>query len=165
MSTKLFSFQKIDISPLSDSFLRYHLQAMASLMVESTTKMLDKWSKLVSSGMPEINVESEISHAAGEIIAKTSFGISFESGRKVFDKLREMQVTLFQSNRYVGVPYNKLMCPIQSLKAKKLGKEIDGLLLSIINDRQKSNKGGTHVGVHSHGGWSSTIGDKALLMP
>ena len=23
----------------------------------------------------------------------------------------------------------------------------------------------THVGVHSHGGWSSTIGDKALLMP
>ena len=97
----------------------------------------------MSSGMPEINVESEISHAAGEIIAKTSFGISFESGRKVFDKLREMQVTLFQSNRYVGVPYNKLMCPIQSLKAKKLGKEIDGLLLSIINDRQKSNNVGT----------------------
>ena len=113
-------------------------------MVESTTKMLDKWNKLVSSGMPEIDVESEISHAAGEIIAQISFGISFESGRKVFDKLREMQVTLFQSNRYVGVPYSKLLCPIQSLKAKKLGKEIDGLLLSIINDRKKhSNNGGT----------------------
>ncbi|XP_034711606.1 cytokinin hydroxylase [Vitis riparia] len=128
---------------ISPAFSPANLKAMASLMVESTTKMLDKWSSLVGTGMPEIDVESEISHAAGEIIAKTSFGISFESGRKVFDKLRAMQITLFKSNRYVGVPFSKLMCPIQSLKAKRLGKEIDGLLLSIIADRKKSNSTAT----------------------
>lgn len=116
---------------------------MASLMVESTTKMLDKWSSLVNSGMPEIDAERELSHTAGEIIAKTSFGISFECGRKVFDKLRDMQVTLFNSNRYVGVPFSNLMCPKQSLKTKRLGKEIDGLLLSMIADRKKSNYAGT----------------------
>lgn len=136
------ALEKFDIFSTKLCFLGYHLQAMASLMVESTTKMIDKWSTLVSSGMAEIDVESEIVNAAAEIIAKTSFGISFETGRKVFAKLREIQVTLFQSNRFVGVPFGKLMVPIKSMKAKRLGKEIDGLLLSIINDRKKSNNGG-----------------------
>ncbi|KDP22269.1 hypothetical protein JCGZ_26100 [Jatropha curcas] len=116
--------------------------AMTSLMVESTTNMLDKWGALVNSGYKEIDVEREIIAIAGEIIAKTSFGIGYEDGREVIEKLRAMQYTLFKTNRYVGVPFSKLLCPKQSLKAKSLGKEIDDLLLSIIRDRKKSKNGG-----------------------
>ncbi|CAN0902774.1 Cytochrome P450 734A1 [Linum grandiflorum] len=112
---------------------------MSSLMVESTTRMLDEWTMLVSSGAPEIDVESHITATAGEIIAKTSFGVDYnESGRMVVEKLRAMQLTLFNSNRYVGVPYSKIMCPRKTLDAKKLGKEIDSLLLSIISTRKNN---------------------------
>lgn len=115
-------------------------QVMANLMVESTTTMLDKWTSLINSGKPEIDVETEITTTAGEIIAKTSFGISYLSGHKVVQKLRALQMTLFKSNRYVGVPFNKFFCPKQTLDAKILGKEIDRLFLSIITERQKSIK-------------------------
>ena len=111
---------------------------MASLMVEPAKKMLDRWATLINSGKPEIDVEREITTTAGEIIARTSFGLSYQNGSKVFEKLRAMQITLFNSNRYVGVPFSKWMCPKKSLEAKKLGKEIDHLLLSIIDARKKS---------------------------
>ncbi|KAJ9164185.1 hypothetical protein P3X46_023791 [Hevea brasiliensis] len=117
------------------------VKAMASLMVESTTKMLDKWTSLVNSGCQEVDVEREIIATAGEIIAKTSFGIGYENGRQVFEKLRAMQFTLFKTNRYVGVPFSRFLCPKQTLEAKNLGQEIDDLLMTIIRDRRNSNGG------------------------
>ncbi|CAI9771916.1 unnamed protein product [Fraxinus pennsylvanica] len=125
---------------ITPAFSPANLKGMSSLMVESVTRMLDHWTDLINSGKPEIDVEKEIISTAGEIIAKTSFGMSYENGRKVLEKLREMQITLFKSNRYVGVPFSNFMNPKQTLKAKKLGKEIDALLLSIITARSKSSK-------------------------
>ncbi|KAK4480743.1 hypothetical protein RD792_013825 [Penstemon davidsonii] len=127
---------------ITPAFSPANLKAMASLMVDSATNMLDKWASLIDSGHHEINVESEIIGTAGEIIAKTSFGINYENGRKVFEKLRTVQITLFKSNRYVGVPFGKFLNPKQFLKAKKLGKEIDTLLRSIITDRSNKPRSG-----------------------
>ncbi|KAL3653529.1 hypothetical protein CASFOL_003210 [Castilleja foliolosa] len=122
---------------ITPAFSPSNLNAMASSMIDSTTNMLDRWVGLISSGHPEIDVEREIIGTAGEIIAKTSFGISNEKkyGRRVLEKLRDMQITLFQSNRYVGVPFGKFLNPNQNRKAKILGKEIDELLGAIISDR------------------------------
>lgn len=110
---------------------------MSSFMVESTTKMLNRWAELINSGEPEIDVEREIIATAGEIIAKSSFGISHEDGKKVLDKLRAMQITLFKSNRFVGVPFNQFITPKHTVEARRLGKEIDTLLKSIISARRK----------------------------
>ncbi|KAF5480417.1 hypothetical protein F2P56_001169 [Juglans regia] len=126
---------------ITPAFHPTNLKVMATLMVESTTKMLDKWATLINSSRPEIDVESEITTTAGEIIAKTSFGISYQSGQNVLKKLKTLQMTLFKSNRFVGVPFSKLFCPKQTREAKMLGKEIDQLFLSIIDDRKKSIKG------------------------
>lgn len=100
--------------------------------------MLDRWTALINSGRPEIDAEREITATAGIIIAKTSFGMSYHSGQEVFKKLRALQETLFNSNRFVGVPFNKILCPKQNLQAKMLGREIDRLLLTIITDRKNS---------------------------
>ncbi|XWS61171.1 hypothetical protein CRYUN_Cryun07bG0103000 [Craigia yunnanensis] len=126
---------------ITPAFSPANLKAMASLMVEPATKMLDRWATLINSGKPEIDVEREITATAGEIIARTGFGFSYQNGSKVYEKLRAMQITLFNSNRYVGVPFSKWMCPKKNLEAKKLGKEIDQLLLSIIDARKKSSDG------------------------
>lgn len=114
---------------------------MASSMVYTTKTMLDKWSTLIinsSSMKAEIDIEKEIIATTGEIIAKTSFGISYEKGHKVFEKLRAIQQALFKSSRFVGVPFGKFMFPKQTFEAKRLGKEVDKLLLSIINVRKES---------------------------
>ncbi|KAL6971946.1 unspecific monooxygenase [Sarracenia purpurea var. burkii] len=124
---------------ITPAFSPANLKAMASLMVESTENMLDRWAASIDSGSPEIDVEREITNTAGEIIAKTSFGIGYENGGKVFEKLRDMQVTLFQSNRFVGVPFSKFMCLERTLEAKRLGKEIDALLTTIITARRRKS--------------------------
>ncbi|XP_076899779.1 cytokinin hydroxylase-like [Bidens hawaiensis] len=123
---------------ITPAFSPSNLKAMSSMMVETTRSMLDRWADLINNGKPEIEIEREIISTAGEIIAKTSFGMNYENGRTVFKKLRAMQETLFKSSRYVGVPFGKYMCLGQNLEAERLGKEIDALLMSIIVDRKRS---------------------------
>ncbi|OAY83776.1 Cytochrome P450 714C2, partial [Ananas comosus] len=118
------------------------LMAMINLMEESTTKMLDSWSKIVASGQKEIDVEREITTNAAEIIAKTSFGLGEENGVRVFKKLRRLQATLFESNRLVGVPFSNLLYLKQTYKAWRLGREIDHLLLAIVEARARKGRGG-----------------------
>ncbi|THG21738.1 hypothetical protein TEA_000980 [Camellia sinensis var. sinensis] len=119
---------------ITPAFSPTNLKAMSSLMVESTTNMLDRWTSLISSGNPEIDVEREITNTAGEIIAKTSFGMNYGTGSKVFDKLRAMQSTLFQSNRFVGVPFGK-----KAINECAPQQDLLGLLLA-------ANRGDGHQG-------------------
>ena len=111
---------------------------MASLMVETATTMLDNWATQINTGTQEIDVESSVSATAGEIIAKTSFGISYQTGRQVFEKLRALQMTLFKTNRFVGVPFGKCLYPMKTLEARRLGEEINQLFLTIIGERKKT---------------------------
>ena len=107
-------------------------------MVESTNQMIDRWVTQINSFNPEIDVESEIVATAGEIIARTSFGMKDDNARDAIVKLRALQMTLFKSNRYVGVPFGKYFNVKKTLEANKLGKELDELLLSIIEARKNS---------------------------
>ncbi|XP_060197025.1 cytokinin hydroxylase-like [Lycium barbarum] len=126
---------------INPAFTLASLKGIASLMVESATNMLERWAALIDSDEKlEMDVENDIMSTAAEIIAKSTFGINYKNGKKVFDKIRTMQVTLFKSIRYVGVPYGELMCSKEILKVKNLGKEIDVLLGSIIKDRKKMDK-------------------------
>ncbi|CAN6842691.1 unnamed protein product [Brassica oleracea] len=123
---------------ITPAFSHVNLKAMKTMMVESTTNMLDRWAIQINSGNPEFDMENEIIGTAGEIIAKTSFGVKGENGTQVLKNLRAMQFALFNSNRYVGVPFSNSLAFKQTLKARVLGKEIDDLLLSIINERKRS---------------------------
>ncbi|KAJ1385010.1 Cytochrome P450 [Sesbania bispinosa] len=125
---------------VAPAFNPINLKVMANRMVESTNQMIGRWNTQINYGNPEIDVEREIIATAGEIIAKTSFGMEDENAREVFDKLRALQMTLFKTNRYVGVPFGKYFNVKKTLEAKKLGKEIDQLLSSIIEERKKSPK-------------------------
>ncbi|CAK9311144.1 unnamed protein product [Citrullus colocynthis] len=124
---------------ITPAFNPSNLKAMASLMVESATQMVARWTNLVNSGHPQIEVEQEITSTAGEIIAKTSFGIHHESGRQVFNKLRHLQITLFKTNRLVGVPFAGVLNAGRARQAKRLGKEIDALFLSVIRERRENS--------------------------
>ncbi|KAJ8485504.1 hypothetical protein OPV22_017989 [Ensete ventricosum] len=128
---------------ISPAFSMTNLNAMMRAMEETTYKMLNEWSEQVASGRREIDVDESITKNAAEIIAKTSFGISEENGKRVFEKLQLMQKMLFKSNRLVGVPFSKLLCPKRSYEAWKLGKEIDQLLFAIISSRKEEDSSNT----------------------
>lgn len=112
---------------------------MVSLMVETTTKMLDEWTGALNSGMHEIDVERDVIKTAAQIIAKTSFGMSHKYAERVFEKLRAMQTMLYRPDRWLGVPFSRLISLKQTLEERRLGKEIDNLLLAIITARKASH--------------------------
>ncbi|WOK92788.1 cytokinin hydroxylase-like [Canna indica] len=131
---------------ISPAFSMTNLNAMISVMQETTNKMLKEWGEQLALGQHEIDVEIGVTKNAAEIIAKTSFGISEEKGKKVFEKLQLMQKMLFKTNRLVGVPLGKMLSAKKSYQAWKLGKEIDQLLFAIISSRKQeydSNDGGS----------------------
>lgn len=88
------------------------------MMVESTTNMLDRWAIQINSGNPVFDMEKEIVVTAGEISAKTSFGVTGENATQFLKNLRAMQLALFHSHRYVGVPFSGILDFKQTLEAK-----------------------------------------------
>lgn len=110
---------------------------MIGLMEETTKKMLNRWTNTVLSGQSEIDIERDVTENAAEIIAKASFGISEDNCKMVYEKLRSMQVMLFRSNRLVGVPFSRFLHMKQSYSKWKLGKEVDKLLLAVIESRRQ----------------------------
>ncbi|GAB4858272.1 hypothetical protein Ancab_009745 [Ancistrocladus abbreviatus] len=123
---------------ITPAFSPKNLKAMTNLMADSAKKMIDQWSTMLASSTNiEVDIERDITGLAGEIIAKTNFGINGETGKILLDKLRAMQISLFKYTRYVGVPFGQFLCLRQTLEARRLGNEIDDLLLSIIDARKK----------------------------
>ncbi|KAG8060561.1 hypothetical protein GUJ93_ZPchr0002g24555 [Zizania palustris] len=113
-------------------------------MEETTTKMLGEWSDMVASGHRSIDVEKGVVQNAAQIIAKASFGITNDdaTGGRLFQKLQAMQSMLFGSTRLVGMPLASVLHMRTTYKARKLGREIDALLLEIIGARRRRIGGG-----------------------
>uniref|UniRef100_A0A0E0K741 Cytochrome P450 n=1 Tax=Oryza punctata TaxID=4537 RepID=A0A0E0K741_ORYPU len=124
---------------IAPAFSATNLNDMIGVMEETTSKMLGEWSDMVASGQSCIDVEKGVVRNAAEIIAKASFGIADDdaTGARVFHKLQAMQAMLFRSTRLVGVPLAGLLHIRATYEAWKLGREIDALLLDIIDSRRR----------------------------
>ncbi|KAI4983247.1 hypothetical protein ZWY2020_023739 [Hordeum vulgare] len=125
---------------IAPAFSATNLNDMIGVMEETTAKMLGEWSEAVAavgrSAGAVVDVEKGVVRNAAEIIARASFGIGDEGGARVFEKLQAMQSMLFRSNRLVGVPLARLLHLRKTYEAWKLGREIDALLLDIIDSRR-----------------------------
>uniref|UniRef100_A0ACD5ZBL9 Uncharacterized protein n=1 Tax=Avena sativa TaxID=4498 RepID=A0ACD5ZBL9_AVESA len=130
---------------IAPAFSATNLNDMISLMEETTAKMLGEWDEAVAaagrSAAVAVDVERGVVRNAAEIIARASFGIE-EGGARVFDKLQAMQSMLFRSNRLVGVPLARLLHLRKTYEAWRLGREIDALLLDVIDARRRAAAGG-----------------------
>ncbi|WOG91349.1 hypothetical protein DCAR_0310598 [Daucus carota subsp. sativus] len=129
-------------SVLTPAFSLPNIKTLRNLMVTVTNEMLDRWTSIIKSGQQELDIESEISSTMGMIVAKTTFGMKYQNGKEVLQKLREMHQVLYTSNRYVGVPFSQFLSRRMYLKAKSLGDEIDAHFVTIINDRIKLKQSG-----------------------
>ncbi|TKW35810.1 hypothetical protein SEVIR_2G399500v4 [Setaria viridis] len=130
---------------IAPAFSATNLNGMIGLMQETTAKMLARWNDAVAAGQSVVDVESGVVRNAAEIIAKASFGITdAAAGARVFDKLQAMHATLFQSSRpvAVGVPLARLLHARRTYGAWRLGREIDALLMEIIDARRRQQQQG-----------------------
>ncbi|CAN6238985.1 unnamed protein product [Urochloa humidicola] len=128
---------------IAPAFSATNLAGMVRVMQRATARMLDQWSAAAAAGggAVVVDVERGVVRNAAEIIAEASFGIAGGGGALVFEKLQAMQAMLFQSNRLVGVPLARLLHVRKTYEAWRLGREIDALLVRIIDDRRQRRQG------------------------
>lgn len=108
------------------------LKGQVGRMVESTSQMLSQWNELIinsGNGSSEIEVCEHMSRLAGDVIARTEFGSSYDKGKIIFSKLNELQKLSTKSGRPTRIHGKR----IQALK-----KEVEKSLLSIIEARRET---------------------------
>ncbi|XP_051121654.1 cytochrome P450 709B3-like [Andrographis paniculata] len=120
---------------ITPAFSTTSLKATAALGLEAAKTMARQWSALINSGHHKIDVEAQIIPLLGGVAAKMICGMSVENGKLMIEKLQALQHVLFADLGHVGVPYGKLLSPIRTMRARKLGKEIDEILYSVIKER------------------------------
>ncbi|KAF8691790.1 hypothetical protein HU200_040192 [Digitaria exilis] len=150
---------------IAPAFSSANLAGMVGVMAEATAGMLDRWAQEIVGGDGVVDVERGVVRNAAEIIARASFGVGQDDGALVFDKLQAMQALLFQSNRLVGVPLARLLHVRRTYQAWRLGRDIDALLMRIIDARRRRTSKGKDDDLLSlllAAGSSSKTGGKLL---
>lgn len=111
------------------------LKEQVGHMVESTFQMLERWAhELITKdgmGWAEIEVGEHMNQLAGDVIARTEFGSSYEEGKIIFAKLNEMQKlssTQFGIQRRLRGLY----------RIRKLKKDVEKCLRLIIQARRRT---------------------------
>ncbi|KAH9313967.1 hypothetical protein KI387_022594 [Taxus chinensis] len=89
---------------LNPGFRMEALKGMIPSIAECSTNMLREWSKLVSSGVNEIDVYKEFSVLTSDIISHTAFRSSYAEGNHIFHLQAQYVLLAFESFCRVYIP-------------------------------------------------------------
>ncbi|PRQ30803.1 putative 11-oxo-beta-amyrin 30-oxidase [Rosa chinensis] len=101
---------------------------------------LKEWESLASKeGSPcLLDVWPSLQHLMADVISRTSFGSSYQEGRKIFELLKEQATLVINALQSVYIPGWRFLPTKVNKRMKKIDKEVKGLLKSIINKREKA---------------------------
>ncbi|RDX99550.1 hypothetical protein CR513_17388, partial [Mucuna pruriens] len=121
------------------------LKAMVPAFSASCCSLIDRWEKLIKAeGSCIVDVAPEFNILAGDVIARTAFGSSYEEGKMVFElQTEQLQLVLeaYYSNYFPGlrfIPtkknkrrfqiYNQVMATLKDIIEKKENEMMNGEL-------------------------------------
>ncbi|XP_023005996.1 cytochrome P450 714C2-like [Cucurbita maxima] len=118
----------------------YHdkVEGMTSLMVECMNSMLRLWEAKVENdgGQSEMNVDGYFRTMSSDIISKACFGSDYSKGKEIFEKIRALQVIMAKES--IGIPGYRYFPTKKNREVWKLEKEIESLILKVVNERIES---------------------------
>ncbi|XP_021747048.1 cytochrome P450 CYP72A219-like [Chenopodium quinoa] len=125
---------------INPAFEMEKLKNMLPTMEKCCDTMIRKWEEIIATtGSAEVDVYSSLNVFSGDVIAKTSFGSSYEEGKKLF-KLQEEQVFLaFQVMRSISnyIPGWRYLPTKVNRRRKKLAHETKEMVKTLVENRKK----------------------------
>ncbi|GLJ51768.1 hypothetical protein SUGI_1100050 [Cryptomeria japonica] len=115
------------------------LKGMIPTILKSCASMLEEWSKLITSGSPEIDVQKEFRDLTSDVIARTAFGSSFAEGKHIFDLQGKQMILAFESFRTVYIPGFRFLPTTKNRQRWNVEKEIRRSLRQVIDAREKTD--------------------------
>lgn len=67
--------------------------------------LIDRWKKLISpQDSHELDVGAEFQNLAGDVIARTAFGNSYEEGKRIFELQKEQAKLVLEAHHNIYIP-------------------------------------------------------------
>ncbi|XP_042005054.1 cytochrome P450 CYP72A219-like isoform X2 [Salvia splendens] len=109
----------------------------------SCGEMLSKWDEIMGNeGCGEVDVWPHLHTMTSDVISRTAFGSSYEEGRKISHLQSEQAMCSVGADRSVNIPGYRFLPTKVNMKVKQNRKEIESLVLGIINKRMKATESG-----------------------
>ncbi|KAJ8748791.1 hypothetical protein K2173_011347 [Erythroxylum novogranatense] len=115
------------------------IKGFVSLMVDSTISMLMSWEDRIESNgdVADMNIDLDLRRLSADVISRACFGSSYEKGKEIFLKLRDLQHVM--SKGFIGIPGFRHIPTRTNREIWKLEKEIGSMILRIVKQRAEGN--------------------------
>ncbi|XP_074273550.1 cytochrome P450 CYP72A219-like [Silene latifolia] len=133
---------------INPAFHMDKLKNMLPLMEVSVDTMLCKWEEMIQGKeVIEVDVYSSLSSMAGDVIARTAFGSSYEEGKRLFELEHESLCLKFQVMRSIHnhIPGWRYLPTTVNRKIKKLDQETKELVKRLVDNKKRTIKGGDNT--------------------
>ncbi|XP_038893046.1 cytochrome P450 714A1-like isoform X2 [Benincasa hispida] len=131
----IWAVQRKIIAP---EFFMDRVRAMAVLMADAASSLVEKWESRIGDGASvEIEVDEDLRGFSADVISRACFGSSYEKGKEIFSKLRDLQKLISEGSFLFGYSSLRFLQPRKHKRIKKLEKEIESLIWETVQQRQK----------------------------
>ncbi|RLM60812.1 cytokinin hydroxylase-like [Panicum miliaceum] len=127
---------------VAPAFMADRLRGRVGHMVECARQTVRTLREAVARGGNEVEVGAHMARLAGDIIARTEFDTSYDTGKRVFHLIEELQNLTARSSRYLWVPGSQYFPSKYRREIKRLNGELEQLLKeSIQRSREIADEG------------------------
>ncbi|XP_072979604.1 cytokinin hydroxylase-like [Typha angustifolia] len=126
---------------VAPAFMADKLKGHVGYMVDCTKRTIKALRDVIASGDNNINnneveIGAYLTRLTGDIISRTEFDGSYETGKQIFHLLESLQSLTAQSSRYLWIPGSRFFPSKFRREIKSLKTEVERLLMNIIQSRK-----------------------------
>ncbi|GLT53467.1 hypothetical protein SLA2020_267350 [Shorea laevis] len=105
--------------------------------------MIDRWKKMIGpQGPSEIDVAQEFQTLAGDVIARTAFGSSYEEGKRIFELQKEQAVLVLEAYTNIYIPGFRFLPTKKNRRRYSIDNEIKATLRKMIGGKEQAMRNG-----------------------
>uniref|UniRef100_A0ACD6AHG0 Uncharacterized protein n=1 Tax=Avena sativa TaxID=4498 RepID=A0ACD6AHG0_AVESA len=136
-----WSHQRHVVAP---AFMADRLRGRVGHMVECARQTVRALREAVARGGNEVEMGAHMARLAGDVIARTEFDTSYDTGKRIFRLIEELQRLTARSSRYLWVPGSQYFPSKYKREIKRLNGELEQMLKeSIQRSRDIADEGRT----------------------